>query len=122
MEMMKYLEVKSMKQNQKNRQSNSIRKQISKTEDCTIDSISSRLVCEQGSSPILIKSSSAILKNSWIISVKWIQSTGGGGEKKGMDGNVVGIVGILLGIGGKLSFGITVGIVGKLGSGGRAAG
>ena len=45
----------------------------------------------------------------------------GGGEKNGMEGIVVGIVGSegMFGSGGKLGIG---GMVGKLGSGGRSAG
>ena len=50
----------------------------------------------------------------------------GGGEKNGMDGIVVGIVGIegMLGSGGRVTFGAVgkVGRVGMLGSGGRAPG
>jgi hypothetical protein len=44
----------------------------------------------------------------------------GGGEKNGMEGIVVGIVGKegMAGSGGKVNFGIDVGMVGKLGSGG----
>ena len=47
----------------------------------------------------------------------------GGGEKNGMEGIVVGIVGSegMFGSGGKLNCGID-GMVGKLGSGGRCAG
>ncbi|KAH7511298.1 hypothetical protein FEM48_ZijujUnG0026800 [Ziziphus jujuba var. spinosa] len=48
----------------------------------------------------------------------------GGGEKKGMDGIAVGIVGmegIFAGRGGKISFG-TAGMVGMLGRGGRVVG
>lgn len=50
----------------------------------------------------------------------------GGGERKGMDGIAIGIVGMegmfgseFAGRGGKLSFGRVIGIVGKLGSGGK---
>ena len=50
----------------------------------------------------------------------------GGGERKGMEGIVIGIVGMegmfgseVAGRGGKLNFGRVVGIEGKLGSGGK---